>query len=710
MAAIENLLTQPQVHALGWTLLHFLWQGALVALALACSNLALGRSLARIRYAVNCAFLLVLLTLPVTTFIATLNSSPPGTPAAGLIEVSSPNAVFYLTPTAPVSESLEPFLPWLVGFWISGVALLSVHWMAAWAYVHRLRRAASLPVPPEWDRALQSLKERLSLSTPVRLCIHRLSRAPSVIGWLRPAILMPAAALTGLDSQALEAVLAHELAHIRRHDYLVNLLQAVVETLLFYHPAVWWVSNRIRVERENCCDDLAAHVCGDRVVYARALVDLEQIRSAPTSFALAANGGSLIERIQRLLRASETDQRRTPAWLSALVGLAAVAFIFAAARPAAHALGGAAKYSAAVSEQDTPATAPAPAPAGKPLRPTQRAPSAPQSGPPEESSDESRDNEDFIAGMAAAGFRSLSVDQLIDLRKHDVTPEFAREMKAAGFANIKPEQLIELRNHGVDAEFIKTMKENGLSNLSLDSLMTLAVHGVDADFIAEIKKAGLTGLSAEDYERLRIHGVDGDFIQGMKAAGLANLSLDELVSLRNHGVDPEFIAEMKSAGFTGLSAEDYRRLRMHGVDGGFIQGMKAAGLGNLSRDDLVNLRNHGVDPEFIAEIKGAGLSGLSAGDYERLRMHGVDGDFIHGMKAAGLGNLSLDELVSLRNHGVTQEFIADIKSAGFTGLSAEQYRQLRMHGVDAEFINHLKRHGFQNLSLDQVIRLKQAGL
>ena len=91
---------------------------------------------------------------------------------------------------------------------------------------------------------------------------------PTVIGWLRPVVLMPASALSGMGPQQLEAILAHELAHIRRHDYLVNLLQTVVETLLFYHPAVWWLSGRIRVERENCCDDLAVSLCGDPYAYA----------------------------------------------------------------------------------------------------------------------------------------------------------------------------------------------------------------------------------------------------------------------------------------------------------------------------------------------------------------------------------------------------------------------------------------------------------
>src|SRR5213076_1329469 len=126
---------------------------------------------------------------------------------------------------------------------------------------------------------------------------------PMVVGWLRPAILLPVAALASLSTTQIEAILAHELAHIRRHDYAVNVLQAIVETLLFYHPAVWWLSNRIRVEREHCCDDVAVALFGNPLQYARALTRFEELRLDPAHALLAANGGSLLTRIRRLVGA-----------------------------------------------------------------------------------------------------------------------------------------------------------------------------------------------------------------------------------------------------------------------------------------------------------------------------------------------------------------------------------------------------------------------
>jgi BlaR1 peptidase M56/Bacterial type II and III secretion system protein len=150
----------------------------------------------------------------------------------------------------------------------------------------------------------------LELSRPVRLLQSALVEVPTVIGWLRPVILLPASCVTGLTPRQLESIIAHELAHIRRHDYLVNILQSAVETLLFYHPAVWWVSRRVREERELCCDDLVVEVCGDRVGYARALATLEELRPASAQFALAAAGAPLLQRIRRLAGQPERSAGR----------------------------------------------------------------------------------------------------------------------------------------------------------------------------------------------------------------------------------------------------------------------------------------------------------------------------------------------------------------------------------------------------------------
>jgi len=199
------------------------------------------------------------------------------------------------------SHYLDPILPWLVIAWIAGVLVLSCRWFQGCWWVRRLRTVEITPLDDAWLEILQDLKVRFNVSRPVRLVSSALAEVPMVIGWLRPMILLPASSLTGLAPAQLEAILAHELAHVRRCDYLLNTFQNLIETIMFYHPAVWWISRCIRQEREHCCDDMVVRVCRNRLVYARALFRLEELRGSPARLAFAASGSPLLTRIRRLV-------------------------------------------------------------------------------------------------------------------------------------------------------------------------------------------------------------------------------------------------------------------------------------------------------------------------------------------------------------------------------------------------------------------------
>jgi beta-lactamase regulating signal transducer with metallopeptidase domain/5-hydroxyisourate hydrolase-like protein (transthyretin family) len=189
---------------------------------------------------------------------------------------------------------------WVVYLWFAGVALSSLRIVVGWRLTRRLLQTASDAVPEAMKQTFECMKSRMRLARPVRLLLSERVDGPAAIGWLKPVVLLPLTAITGLDPEQLQAVLAHELAHIRRHDFLVNVLQQCVESLLFYHPAVWWLSRRIRMEREHVCDDLAVAACGDPAVYAKALVALERNRSNVPSMAMAAARGSLKARVRRI--------------------------------------------------------------------------------------------------------------------------------------------------------------------------------------------------------------------------------------------------------------------------------------------------------------------------------------------------------------------------------------------------------------------------
>jgi beta-lactamase regulating signal transducer with metallopeptidase domain len=165
----------------------------------------------------------------------------------------------------------------------------------------RLRRVAVIPAGAGKQAIACRLAARLGIRRPVALLESALVDVPSVVGWFRPVILAPASALSGLTPPQLEMILAHELAHIRRRDPLVNLLQTGIEAALFYHPAAWWISSRIRQEREHCCDEAAVALCGDPVGYARSLARLERLRQEWPALAVSSTGGSLLERVRRLV-------------------------------------------------------------------------------------------------------------------------------------------------------------------------------------------------------------------------------------------------------------------------------------------------------------------------------------------------------------------------------------------------------------------------
>jgi beta-lactamase regulating signal transducer with metallopeptidase domain/HEAT repeat protein len=287
--------------ALGWALVHSLWHFTLAAAALAVLFRIVPARAARLRYTLAIATLGLMLALPLFTTLRLYGAAP--TAVVRDLAVSAVERTISAPPLgARVRTTLEPALPWLVVLWLGGVLVSSLRLASGWQAARRLLLVGTRPASPTCAEAVARLAARMRVTRPVRIVESALVQVPAVIGWLRPVILLPASALTGLTPQQLEALLAHELAHVRRYDYLVHLIQSVTETLLFYHPAVWWVSGRVREEREHCCDDLAVAACGDARTYAMALFSLERLRVSQPAFALGVDGGgSLLRRIRRLL-------------------------------------------------------------------------------------------------------------------------------------------------------------------------------------------------------------------------------------------------------------------------------------------------------------------------------------------------------------------------------------------------------------------------
>jgi beta-lactamase regulating signal transducer with metallopeptidase domain len=316
MAGPVSWLSPATIEALGSALMHFLWQGAAIA-ALAAMLMDASRR-PRMRYVTGVAALALMLAMPVATFLL---------PDGVMLRAPS-SAMLFRAASAMVASIPRPVLSWLVEGWLLGVALLSLRFAGGFLLLERKLRQQS-DAPSEQVLALcRAVQQRLMIDRAIRYLECGWLQVPAVIGSLRPAVLLPVAALTGLSEAQLRAVIAHELAHVRRWDFLVNLFQILAETLLFYHPAVWWLNRRIRAERELCCDEIAVAEAGDGIEYARALA-LIAGRSAP-GFAMAATNGILSERIFHILG--------RPAVKPRLAGLAASMVLFTASLAVACAM------------------------------------------------------------------------------------------------------------------------------------------------------------------------------------------------------------------------------------------------------------------------------------------------------------------------------------------------------------------------------------
>ncbi|HJW32133.1 MAG TPA: M56 family metallopeptidase [Holophagaceae bacterium] len=324
-----DLSSFPLLQAMGWALLHSLWQGALLALPAAAGLWLARRRSAELRYAIAFATLgLLVLAFAGTLVWISTGGDPLSTADPVLIAPmgeggGSGGWIFRL------HAVFGHWIPWLFLAWILGFSLRLVQVGQAVTWLYGSCLGSLRPPPAEWLARFEAMRIRARVRIPVRLGLSDRVDSLVVLGWLKPVVLVPAAALLALSPEALEALLAHELAHVRRGDFLANLVQTLAEALLFYHPAVWWLSRRIRQEREHCCDDAAVRACGDPALYASALLGLEELRSPSNlipDLAPAASGGHLMSRIQRILRPSSTSTPIAPmaALLPALLLAAAL--------------------------------------------------------------------------------------------------------------------------------------------------------------------------------------------------------------------------------------------------------------------------------------------------------------------------------------------------------------------------------------------------
>jgi len=316
---------QTLVNALGWTLIHFLWQGLCITGVFWAVSKWTRPEQASLRYWAGMIAFLLCVAAPVATFIYYLPGSPGQATALPAIGGAlALGTAFRPSYTTLLQMSMEPALPAVVAIWAVGVTLLSFRALMGWLGARRLVTHETAEVSAELRRLVDRLMQRLGVRQVVQVLSSARVNVPTVVGWLKPVILLPVSVIAALPQAQLEMIIAHELGHIRRYDYLLNLLQVMVETLFFYHPAIRWMSRQVRQEREHCCDDLVVARCEQPIVYARALASLESLRSPVATVAMAATGGDLIHRVRRIVRRELPRNHAGFTQLTLLLGVALV--------------------------------------------------------------------------------------------------------------------------------------------------------------------------------------------------------------------------------------------------------------------------------------------------------------------------------------------------------------------------------------------------
>jgi beta-lactamase regulating signal transducer with metallopeptidase domain len=692
MNFLAHLLSPETMRIVALTLLHFLWQGAALAAA-AYVSLSLLRN-SSTRYAFLVGLLVLMLASPVATLLI-LNSQVTATASTGsnvatsavASETSSHAVATKHQPTAP-SRTAPDYFILLVELWFAGVVLFSLRSAGGFFLVVRLRRKESTPVSRNLLNLCQTMQESMGITRIVRYCESLQLTAPVVVGWIRPVVLLPVSALTGLDEAQLQAVIAHELAHIRRLDAFVNLFQVAVESLLFYHPAVWWLAKRIREERENCCDDAAVAVCGSPVTYAHALARMAESHVAP-QLVMAANRGPLAARVARLLGIASSSGAQRGANLS--VGVLCLS---------AALLAGSALVSAAhIVHAQTPARPEAPV-APAPVAPAVATVVAPRA-PVSSVAVNVPDSVHFPATPAPAA--PIPTPAAAPIPGVTATPPVAPSLllRATPYPALTPQATPQPSA----PSYIDGMNNAGLGDLTVDQLISLKIQGVTPEYVKQMHDIGLHP-DADELIGMKVQGITPDYVREMRSASGQPLDVDNLIGLKVQGVTPEYIKQIHDLGIKA-DADEIIGMKVQGITPDYVREMRAATGQSLDGDALIGLKVQGVTPEYIKQLHDLGIKS-DADEIIGMRVQGITPEYAKGFNAMGF-HPSADELIGMKVQGVDAAYLKGLQSAGFK-VDIDDAIGAKVQGVTPEFIQKVHSHGFKDLTLEQLIALKRSGV
>ena len=658
------------------------------------------------------------------------------TETAATITDAAPTAASPATPVATVADdptraadaSPRPS-PWTILATIYAAVLVAVvlslcvqHWK-----VRRLTRRAALVTDPAWLDLLDECAARLG-ARPVRLLRSADHGVPAAVGIGRAAILIPASAGDWtLDRR--RAVLLHEMAHVVRRDCLTQWLASLACAVYWFHPMVWWIAARLRVERELACDDRVIAAGTDARAYAGHLLEIAYTFGRRQAVGLAVSMARTRHLEGRMLAAlDDRRNRRAPARVARRAAVAiALGLVFAIA-PLTPTL----TARAALPSEPVQSTASTPAPldwsivqrqvqdsARRLLRAAaqvgitkDRLPGTWQIGP---SATEGSVHLTLVEFRSSHG-TDIPLSQLDGLTSAQlsaggpVTFRIRRDAGTFAFEGVARSGVAAgTFTFAPNPAFPGELTKRGFASPTAAEQYDLARGDIGFAYLDELTKQGYTKPTTAQLVRAGQHGVTLTYLREMGTLGHRLGTLDPLITLRDHGVTPSYVRGLADEGYKNLAADELRRTRDHGVTPDYIRAMREAGYGSLPLDRLVNARDHGISPEYVRQLGDAGYRKLALDEIIRVRDHGVSAEYVRDLRQMGY-SLTLEELVRARDHGVSVEYARDMDALGYGKLPIESLIRARDHGVSTEYIRELQKLGYERLPLDDLIGLRDHGL
>jgi beta-lactamase regulating signal transducer with metallopeptidase domain len=757
--------------ALGWTVFHSLWQTTLIAFVTGIILALLRHKAAKTRYRVASLGMSAMLLAASVTFamylfdgatpveqpttqsvVATVDNdkiqaivAPATMPVPVQPTEAKPNQGFAQR-FSKINDLATQNLPLIVLIWFAGMLLFLLKLLGGLLQVFDLKRRMNFSADAYWADLLQKLTEKVGVKTQIELLESALVRSPITIGHLKPVILFPIGIINLLSEKEVEAILAHELAHIMRKDYIVNILQHLVEAVFYFHPAMWWLSSQVRQERENACDDVAIELTGDKVNYAKALVAVKEMEMYVQTPALAFSGTrkkELLGRVHRLLAQPKKSVNLLEKGVTTVL-IATLVFGLAFGQAAPNLTGSNPTNGPKNLKEHNKGNW-----EGKLFYDSLYVQASCTYGDGRHSMSEmftKADYERFDFGdehvaltiVRPAGhiiFEGNTDGQKVS-GTYEFVPdvEFKRNLLRNGVIGADDLTLILCYFANFSKDYLSKMKEMGYNNITKEQLQQLAALKLDEKavglYLNMAATLGEKGLTHDELIFAKVSNATPKFLQGLSNLGYQNLkqgakpiSFNQVCQLAMHDASIEFIQSMNQIGFGQLSFDQLLSAKIHQMDAqsmkslmkatgskpSFNEAIEQAPAVNLEKEKQVAVAIDNLDVE-ISEAIEHDLTRISFEQMQAMKLFGVDEQALKDAQNLGLGALSAEQVIALKGQGITPGFINEVHAWGFGNLGFNEIMTIKIHGISAQFIEQTRLWGFGKFNYDQLVAAKVHGI